>query len=182
MFPDVDVTPCIFATGFVSRKVAYVPFKDDIDEAITAAIKAGSEQARNVARSDTSWVVRWVHLTFDDIGRMTHANTIRRAPRGYKVLKTLTKDAQKLLVRWPRWEVKKWLVNYGYKTSDTQIDRACTNDNCMNPSLTLYHGVSPGEFVCENCLAVRERLVEPAVMEPVAIVAEPAVTAPVASE
>jgi hypothetical protein len=174
MFPGGDVKPCTFVPGFIEghqvafppfkdidetdaitsgagviwvHRVAYVPFKDTIDEAIEAAIK-GLSQAHDVVRRDTTWVVRRVHLTFDDIGRLTHANALQRVPRGYRVLKTLTKEADKLSVRWPRWTVQKYLVNRGYKMCD-KVNKACRYVCSEHPNLYLVHD---DKYICETCL------------------------------
>lgn len=160
MFPyEQDETPQTFVPGFIAD-ADFVPFKDSISDAMDACIKAGSPQARYVVHHRTSWWVMKIQLSFDEIGRMTHANTIRRSKRGYHVFKTLAKEAKQLTVRWPQWTVKKWLVNRGYKTSDAQIDRACTKDNCRDPHPSLYQ-LKDGKFMCEKCLAEHEGIAVP---------------------
>jgi hypothetical protein len=151
MFPDDS-------NGICALSMAFVPFKDTIDDAIKAAIKAGS-QACDVVCRDTTWVVRRAHLTYDEIGRLTHANTLKRARRGYQVSKTLAKVTAKLSVQWPRWTVQQYLVNRGYKMS-SQVDKACVGSKCWKKHLTLYHW--PGDnFMCETCLAAQERIDRP---------------------
>lgn len=154
MFPDDDGKPCMSVPGFISS-VEYVPFKDTIDDAIEAAIRARC-QACEVIRGNTTWVVRKFHLSFDEIGRLTHANTLKRTRRGYQVFKTLAKPAEKLSVPWPRWTVKKYLVNRGYKISD-QVDKACVDSKCWKKHSTMYHWADD-EFMCETCLAEQERI------------------------
>jgi hypothetical protein len=124
----------------------------------------------------TATPVRRVHLTFDDLGRLAHGNAIRRVSRGYRVSKVLVREAEKVSVQWPKWSVKKWLVNCGYKTY-TDMDKTCTKEHCRNPHQALYQ-LGADNFTCETCLAEQHRLVQPAVIAQPLEMVEPATTAP----
>jgi len=171
MFPDGVYSDgsFIFAPGFISDD-AYIPFKDTIDWAIEAATKASSPKAKKVIHSDTVWKVVKFHITFDEIGRLTHASFMKRVPRGYRAFTTLEKYPHLLSVRWPRRSPHKWLVTRGFKTHEKSAkEEAC---NCQNPHLTLYK-LATDNFLCETCLIAQEQAKQPAIWPPASSCSEP---------
>ena len=155
---DVQSDFYTFAPGFISD-APFVPFKDTIDWAIEAATRACSSKAKQVIHSDTVWKVLKFHITFDQIGRLTHASCIKRVPRGYKVYTTLEKYPNVLSVRWPRRTPYKWLVTRGFKIhQNAAVGEACS---CQHPHSTLYK-VAAGKFLCETCLIAQEQATTPA--------------------